>query len=76
MARSSIRALVFDVFGTVVDWRSTVIAEGRALAARQLAAAAASDSSAWCSIVCSAQHMVAHNGLSLCQSGGKANTQE
>jgi 2-haloacid dehalogenase len=35
MALSGIRALVFDVFGTVVDWRSTVIAECRALAARQ-----------------------------------------
>lgn len=29
-----IRALVFDVFGTVVDWRSTVIAEGQALGRR------------------------------------------
>jgi 2-haloacid dehalogenase len=28
------RALTFDVFGTVVDWRSTVIAEGEALGAR------------------------------------------
>ena len=28
-----VRALVFDVFGTVVDWRSGVIREGRALAA-------------------------------------------
>ena len=27
----SVRALAFDVFGTVVDWRSTVIREGRAL---------------------------------------------
>ena len=26
-----VRALVFDVFGTVVDWRSTVIREGEAL---------------------------------------------
>jgi hypothetical protein len=40
MALSGIRALVFDVFGTVVDWRSTVIAEGRALAARQGASGA------------------------------------
>jgi len=31
---TSIRALCFDVFGTVVDWRSSVIAEGRALGAR------------------------------------------
>lgn len=30
----SIRALCFDVFGTVVDWRSSVIAEGQALGAR------------------------------------------
>ena len=29
-----IRALTFDVFGTVVDWRSSVIAEGQALGAR------------------------------------------
>jgi len=29
----SIKALAFDVFGTVVDWRSTVIREGRALGA-------------------------------------------
>ena len=27
----SVRALTFDVFGTVVDWRSTVIREGEAL---------------------------------------------
>ena len=27
----SVRALAFDVFGTVVDWRSTVIREGEAL---------------------------------------------
>ncbi|HEX2186300.1 MAG TPA: haloacid dehalogenase type II, partial [Chloroflexota bacterium] len=30
-----IRALLFDVFGTVVDWRSSVIAEGEALARAQ-----------------------------------------
>ncbi len=29
-----LRALTFDVFGTVVDWRSSVIAEGQALGAR------------------------------------------
>jgi len=28
----SVQALTFDVFGTVVDWRSSVIAEGEALA--------------------------------------------
>jgi hypothetical protein len=28
------RALLFDVFGTCVDWRSSVIAEGEALAGR------------------------------------------
>jgi 2-haloacid dehalogenase len=27
----SVKALVFDVFGTVVDWRSTIIREGREL---------------------------------------------
>ena len=31
---STVRALTFDVFGTVVDWRSSVIAEGQALGAR------------------------------------------
>lgn len=30
-APAGVKALVFDVFGTVVDWRSTVIAEGRIL---------------------------------------------
>jgi len=29
-----VRALTFDVFGTVVDWRSSVIAEGQALGVR------------------------------------------
>jgi 2-haloacid dehalogenase len=32
MTPSSIRALTFDVFGTVVDWRGSIIREGRALA--------------------------------------------
>lgn len=31
---SSVKALVFDVFGTVVDWRGTIIAEGAALNAQ------------------------------------------
>src|SRR5215471_19594572 len=26
----SVKALVFDVFGTVVDWRGSIIAEGKA----------------------------------------------
>src|SRR5437899_1173383 len=30
--RVSVKALVFDVFGTVVDWRSSIIAEGPVLA--------------------------------------------
>lgn len=30
----SVRALTFDVFGTVVDWRSSIIREGEALAKR------------------------------------------
>jgi len=30
---ASIRALVFDVFGTVVDWRGSIIREGQALSA-------------------------------------------
>ena len=29
-----VKALTFDVFGTVVDWRSTIIREGEALSAR------------------------------------------
>lgn len=33
MEVSKVKALVFDVFGTVVDWRKTVIAEGIALGA-------------------------------------------
>ena len=34
MATPDVGALVFDVFGTVVDWRSSIIREGRALGAR------------------------------------------
>jgi 2-haloacid dehalogenase len=42
------RALVFDVFGTVVDWRSSIIREGRALGARlQLDADWAALADAW-----------------------------
>ena len=26
-----VKALVFDVFGTVVDWRGSIVAEGKAL---------------------------------------------
>ena len=33
--RPNVKALVFDVFGTVVDWRSSVAAEVRKLAARK-----------------------------------------
>lgn len=33
--RSSVKALVFDTFGTVVDWRSSVAGEIRALATRK-----------------------------------------
>jgi 2-haloacid dehalogenase len=32
---SQVQALLFDVFGTVVDWRSSIIREGRALGARK-----------------------------------------
>jgi 2-haloacid dehalogenase len=31
----TVRALTFDVFGTVVDWRSSLVREGQALAARK-----------------------------------------
>ena len=30
-AAPTVKALVFDVFGTVVDWRGSIIAEGRRL---------------------------------------------
>jgi 2-haloacid dehalogenase len=39
MGHMDVRALIFDVFGTVVDWRGGVIREGAALAARTPAAA-------------------------------------
>ena len=32
-APDAIRALVFDVFGTVVDWRSSIVREGKMLTA-------------------------------------------
>ena len=32
---SKVRALVFDVFGTVVDWRSSIIREGQLLEKRK-----------------------------------------
>ncbi|HJO10879.1 MAG: haloacid dehalogenase type II [Gammaproteobacteria bacterium] len=32
---ANVRALVFDVFGTVVDWRSSITREGQLLAARK-----------------------------------------
>jgi 2-haloacid dehalogenase len=35
MALDGIKALAFDVFGTVVDWRGTIIAEGERLSAEQ-----------------------------------------
>lgn len=35
MADHGIEVLIFDVFGTVVDWRSALLAEYRALAARK-----------------------------------------
>ena len=33
--RRAVKALVFDVFGTVVDWRSSIIREGKALGRRK-----------------------------------------
>ncbi|HXF17273.1 MAG TPA: haloacid dehalogenase type II [Burkholderiales bacterium] len=35
MKAPEVRALVFDVFGTVVDWRGSLIREGKALAAQK-----------------------------------------
>ena len=29
MAGSQVKALIFDVFGTVVDWRSSIIKHGK-----------------------------------------------
>lgn len=34
MSVADVRALAFDIFGTVVDWRSSIIAEGQALGTR------------------------------------------
>src|SRR5881397_3505216 len=34
MAALGAKALIFDVFGTCVDWRGSILAEGRALDAR------------------------------------------
>lgn len=34
MANADVRALLFDVFGTVVDWRGSLIRTGRALSER------------------------------------------
>ena len=33
--RSTVKALVFDVFGTVVDWRGSIIREGEQLGKRK-----------------------------------------
>ena len=38
----TIKALTFDVFGTVVDWRGSIAREGEALGRRLLAEAPAS----------------------------------
>ena len=35
MSPKDVTAIIFDTYGTVVDWRSTIIAEGRALAERK-----------------------------------------
>ena len=34
MTEPTVKALLFDIFGTVVDWRTSIIAEGRAFGAR------------------------------------------
>jgi 2-haloacid dehalogenase len=48
MDTTEIRALTFDVFGTVVDWRSSIIREGEALArTRGLSADWAAFADAW-----------------------------
>ncbi len=31
MTKPDIRALLFDVFGTVVDWRASIVGEGLAM---------------------------------------------
>ncbi len=35
MSPKDVTAIIFDTYGTVVDWRTTIIAEGRALAERK-----------------------------------------
>ena len=35
MLTNEVKALVFDVFGTVVDWRMSIAREGKALAKRK-----------------------------------------
>ena len=35
MKKAEIKALTFDVFGTVVDWRTSIIREGEALSQRK-----------------------------------------
>jgi 2-haloacid dehalogenase len=35
MEANAVRALTFDVFGTVVDWRTSIAREGAALARRR-----------------------------------------
>ena len=35
MKTPQVRALVFDVFGTVVDWRGSLIREGKALGVKK-----------------------------------------
>ena len=35
MSLAAVTAVVFDTYGTVVDWRSSIAAEGRALARRK-----------------------------------------
>ena len=58
MAIDRIRALTFDVFGTVVDWRSSIIREGEALGrAKGLAVDWAAFADAWLRL-CTKRHSV------------------
>lgn len=61
---AEVRALAFDVFGTVVDWRSSVIREGEALgAARGLAVDWAAFADAWRAGYAPAMNRVRHGEL-------------
>jgi 2-haloacid dehalogenase len=59
------KALVFDVFGTVVDWRSTIIREGEALGReKQIDADWGAFADAWRSRYAPSMERVRHGEIS------------